>query len=455
MKEYLLLIARKLGFDKSIAYSSGGSIVGAITGILILFFIGLFLSEEEQGFYFTFNSIIAIQVFFDLGLTGIMTQYVAHEHAHLHWAENQVDLIGEEKYASRLSSLLKFCVKWYGAISVLFFITLNIVGFVFFEKYDNEREIEWQIPWLLLCAGASANLFLAPIMAFVTGIDKVKEVMKIRFYKNLIIPLVTCLGLLLGFKLYVLGIASIATAVYNYSQISFTQLGEILRSVWKTKITEKVSYMKEIFPYQWKIALSWVSGYFIFQLFNPVLFATEGPAVAGQMGMTLQILNAINALTMSWMNTKVPLFSRLIELKDYYQLDTIFMKTLKQVGVVSIFLLSIFFFGVVLIHVTDFQIGNIKLYNRILHEGPLLLMIVALLANMVVSSVATYLRCHKQEPLLIQSITMGVLTMLSTFLMGNAYGLYGITIGYFLLCTLVSLPWGICLFKKYKAIWHR
>lgn len=455
MKEHLLIIARKLGFDKSIAYSSGGSIVGAITGLLILFFIGLFLSEEEQGFYFTFNSIIAIQVFFDLGLTGIMTQYVAHEHAHLHWAENQIDLIGEGKYASRLSSLLKFCVKWYGAISVLFFIALNIVGFVFFNKYNNERGIEWQIPWILLCAGASANLFLAPIMAFITGIDKVKEVMKIRFYKNLIIPLVTCLGLLLGFKLYVLGIASIATAIYNYSQISFTQLGKILRSIWNTIITEKVSYMKEIFPYQWKIALSWVSGYFIFQLFNPVLFATEGPTVAGQMGMTLQILNAINALTMSWMNTKVPLFSRLIELKDYYQLDTTFMKTLKQVGVVSIFLLSIFFFGVVLIHVTDFQIGKIKLYNRILHEGPLLLMIGALLANMVVSSVATYLRCHKQEPLLIQSITMGALTMLSTFLLGNAYGLYGITIGYFLLCTLVSLPWGICLFKKYKAIWHR
>ena len=455
MKEFLLIIAKRLGFDKSIAYSSGGSIVGAITGILILFFIGIFLSEEEQGFYFTFNSIIAIQVFFDLGLTGIMTQYVAHEHAHLHWAENQVDLIGEGKYTSRLSSLLKFCVKWYGAISVLFFIALNIVGFVFFNKYNNERGIEWQTPWILLCAGAAANLFLAPIMAFITGIDKVKEVMKIRFYKNLIIPLVTCLGLILGFKLYVLGVASIATAIYNYSQISFTQLGEILRSIWKTKITEKVSYMKEIFPYQWKIALSWISGYFIFQLFNPVLFATEGPVVAGQMGMTLQILNAINALTMSWMNTKVPLFSRLIELKDYYQLDTIFMKTLKQVGVVSIFLLSIFFFGVVFIHVTDFQIGKIKLYNRILHEGPLLLMIGALLANMAVSSVATYLRCHKQEPLLIQSITMGVLTMLSTFLLGNAFGLYGITIGYFILCILVGLPWGIYLFKEYKRIWHQ
>ena len=46
--------------------------------------------------------------------------------------------------------------------------------------------------------------------------------------------------------------------------------------------TDTISYMKEIFPNQWKIALSWVSGYFIFHFFNPVLFA-EGPVVAGQM----------------------------------------------------------------------------------------------------------------------------------------------------------------------------
>ena len=37
-------------------------------------------------------------------------------------------------------------------------------------------------------------------------------------------------------------------------------------------------------------------GYFIFQLFNPVLFATEGAVVAGQMGMTLAALNGIKHL---------------------------------------------------------------------------------------------------------------------------------------------------------------
>jgi hypothetical protein len=91
----------------------------------------------------------------------------------------------------------------------------------------------------------------------------------------------------------------------------------LIRNIYNIKISERVSYKEEIFPYQWKIALSWISGFFIFQLFNPVIFATEGAIIAGQMGMTLAILSAIQSLSMSWMSTKVPLFSNLIALKKY------------------------------------------------------------------------------------------------------------------------------------------
>ena len=65
--------------DKSIAYSSGARIVQGFTGVASVFFLTSFLTGVEQGFYYTFGSILALQVFFELGLTGIMTQYVAHE----------------------------------------------------------------------------------------------------------------------------------------------------------------------------------------------------------------------------------------------------------------------------------------------------------------------------------------------------------------------------------------
>ena len=76
------------------------------------------------------------------------------------------------------------------------------------------------------------------------------------------------------------------------------------KKIWKLQSSYTVSYKNEIFPLQWKVALSWVSGYFIYQLFNPILFQYVGAEVAGQMGMTMQVVNAIQAFAFSWMSTK-------------------------------------------------------------------------------------------------------------------------------------------------------
>jgi hypothetical protein len=35
-----------------------------------------------------------------------------------------------------------------------------------------------------------------------------------------------------------------------------------------------IDWWKEVWPFQWRIAISYACGFFIFQLFNPVLFST-------------------------------------------------------------------------------------------------------------------------------------------------------------------------------------
>ena len=69
-------------------------------------------------------SLVAVQVFFELGLTNIITQFVAHEYAYV-TVENDKSI-----YKSLLSSLLHFCIKWYFYLSILLFFILIIVGWV-------------------------------------------------------------------------------------------------------------------------------------------------------------------------------------------------------------------------------------------------------------------------------------------------------------------------------------
>ena len=447
------LIAKKIGMDKSIAYSSGARIVQGFTGVASVFFITSFLTGVEQGFYYTFGSILALQIFFELGLTGIMTQYVAHEASHLTLKEDGT-YEGEEKYKSRLSSLLRFCIKWYSIISVLVLIFLMIVGYVYFNKYgSSHNNVEWQTPWILICVGTAINLLQSPLNSILMGLGFVKDISKVGFYQQIIMPTFIWLGLACGFKLYVMGIGYLLSVLFWQIFIYRIGLTRILLNLWKNRITEQVGYMKEIFPYQWRIALSWVSGYFIFQLFNPVLFATEGAVVAGQMGMTLQALSAIQSFAFSWLNTKVPLYSKLIALKDYLQLDLVFNKTLKQMVVIETSLLVLFYCFIAVLRITQFHIGETKLADRFLDYLPMLLMVIPVFLQQFISSWATYLRCHKKEPFLVNSIVGGILCMLSTIGFGNLYGIYGITIGYCMI-QVCMFPWGYWLYYSNKNKWH-
>ena len=77
----------------------------------------------------------------------------------------------------------------------------------------------------------------------------------------------------------------------------------------------------------------------------------------------------------------------------------------------------------------------------------------SLFVNQFISSWAIYLRCHKQEPFLINSICAGFLSCLSTLLMGKYSDVLGVTSGYCLI-TILLLPWGYSIYKTKKQEWH-
>ncbi|SHE81243.1 Membrane protein involved in the export of O-antigen and teichoic acid [Bacteroides luti] len=446
-------LAYKIGVDKAVAYTSIARIIQAGGSIISILFVVRYLTGVEQGFYYTFGSILAIQVFFELGLNGIITQYVAHEASHLTLRDGMY-LEGEEKYKSRLSSLLHFSVKWYSVFAIVLFVALMVVGFVFFTKYDKSGGlVSWRFPWTLLCICTAVNLLIAPVFAYLEGLGKVKEVAKIRLYQNCFGLFFVWSSLFLGAKLMVSGINSLVWILSASFFIFATPFKVILFDIWHISIIQKVSYKHEIFPYQWKIALSWISGYFIFQLFNPVLFATDGAVVAGQMGMTLAVLNGISSLSMSWISTKIPMFSGLIELKNYNQLDMIFNKTLKQlvfINALGLIVMLFVFFVIKTFHIT---LGGMNLGDRFLNYIPMILMVIPSFLNQFVGSWATYLRCHKQEPFLVNSLVSGILCCFSTVLMGKFLGVIGITGGYCLI-SACSLPWAYNIYITKKNEWH-
>jgi hypothetical protein len=231
--------------------------------------------------------------------------------------------------------------------------------------------------------------------------------------------------------------------------IMFSDKITILLTIFNNLKEWTVNYRQEIFPYQWRIALSWISGFFIFQLFNPFVFANEGAIVAGQTGMTLVALSGVLSISMSWVNTKVPLFSNYIAVKNYLSLDLVFNKTIKQASVICAACLCFFVFVIYF-----FQYNNYSIGNRFLPIPLIILLAIATFVNQFIGALGTYLRCHKKEPFLLMSIVMAILCASSIFLSGKFWGVSGIICVYSFLITTVNLVWAVTIFNSKKKEWH-
>jgi len=443
-------ILHKAGIDGAVFFTVLSRVIQGGGGVISIFFIASYLTKLEQGYYYTFGSILAIQVFFELGLSGIITQFVAHEFASLKW-KSPIELEGSEEVMSRLSSLLHFCIKWFAIVAFILFFILIAAGFLFFNKYGaNNNTVNWLLPWTIISISTACSLMVSPLLSFLEGLGKVKEVAKIRLIQQCCQITVLFICLFAGFKLYSSPLANIMTLLIAPVCILFSKNKILLQFIWRQLKIWRINYRIEIFPYQWRIALSWISGYFMYQLFNPVIFATEGAVTAGQMGITLAVLNGILTVSLSWINTKVPLFSNLIARKEYHSLDLVFNRTVKQASMISFFSLFFLVSSVFFIKKMEIPFGD-----RFLPLFPLILLSLTTLVNQFVSALATYLRCHKKEPFLVFSIVLGILTAISTLVFGKLYGVIGITIGYCILTVFLSLIWAVLIFKKKKKQWHQ
>ena len=134
----------------------------AFAGLLTILVIAYWLSADEQGFYYTFSSVLALQVFVELGLTTVIIQVTSHEWAFLTHDENG-KIRGDERVLSRLASLLRFSLKWYFVCGIVVIFLLSSGGYIFFLTRPHP-EIEWQIPWLALCFVAGLTLMLSPFL---------------------------------------------------------------------------------------------------------------------------------------------------------------------------------------------------------------------------------------------------------------------------------------------------
>lgn len=438
-----------LGIDRAIFFTllARGWTVAA--GLLTIVFVTRFLSPELQGYYYTFYSLIALQIFVELGLNFAIIQFASHEMAHLSWTP-EATVSGNAESKRRLQSLMHFAVVWFGLAALLMIAVLLPLGIHFFGTASPEGTSVPKVgaPWSLLVVFSAANLIITAAVAVLEGCGKVTQVAILRLWQSVFSVTAVWIVLSLGGHLYALAANSMLTGL-----VGLTWLWIKYRAFFKDLFTHRthlpgMNWRREIWPFQWRIALSWMSGYLIFQLFNPLLFATHGPGVAGKMGMSLQIIGAMNGAAMAWITTKTPTYGKLVATKQVYALDTLFFRGLAQsfgflmAGVISVWLILFYL-----------STTGSPYAARVLPLPLFSLLLLVCLANHIVFAEAAYLRAHKLEPFMVLSVLTGVATTTLALLLIPPFGLDGAVYSYATTAILISLGGGTAVFFRKRRQW--
>jgi O-antigen/teichoic acid export membrane protein len=442
----LRTFARRMEMDRAVLYALLARVWGLAAGPVSAILIAAKFTPTIQGFYYTFGSILALQTFAELGIGVAITQFASHEWGNLRIGENR-RIEGHPDSLSRLASLAQIAIKWYSVIAFIVIVGLSIGGYVFFSQ-SSAQNVSWKLPWVSLCILSGINLFTISIWSLLEGCNQVSNVYFYRFFQGLCSSLVVWSAILLGADLWTASIMTLAGLIYAGFFLR-RNYWEFFKTLLLTKSEgPRFSWRTEMLPFQWRIAVSWASGYFIFSLFTPVLFHYHGPVIAGQMGMTWSLVSVLSSVGSAWVSPRVPQFGMLVAQKKYGEMDRLFWRlTIIITGITILGSAAIWLLVLALNHYDHF------LAHRILSPLPTALFLLATIIYTASGPMATYLRAHKKEPLLFISVLLGVLVGLSTWLLGKHYSALGMAAGYLTIYAMI-FPMIVFVWQRCRIKWH-
>jgi hypothetical protein len=414
--------------------------IASSTGTVLL--IVRFLSPVEQGYYYTLLSLVSLQVVFEMGFSFVIQQLAAHECVHLEiHADGSVS--GDAAAHARLASALKLSLRWYTAAALAMGLILAPLGVLFFAHHAaGASPVAWHGPWLAAVAASMAGLWCTPFYSFIEGCGEVRAVALMRLRQAFVLTALGWAALLLGHGLYAPALVIVGQTGTGLLFLATRRrlLAGLLRYPVRAAV---LHWSREVWPFQWRIAVSWMCSYFTAQIFIPILFALRGAVEAGQMGMSLSITGYMTILALAWSSTKATPFGGMIARREFQGLDRLFRRTLNQSLAVFV-ILALGASGVAVLLPTLAP----RLAARIVSPQLFAVLVLVAGANLMVQSLAMLLRSFKSEPFLVQSLVVASLTLLLAALTATRWGNAGVILSYLVATGGIGLPLAWTIFAR-------
>jgi hypothetical protein len=432
---------RALGMDGAVTFTflaKSVSIAGSVGTVLLIVH---FLTPVEQGYYYTLLSLVSLQIVFELGFSVVVLQLAAHEAVHLSLS-SEGEVRGDAAAHARLASALRLSVVWYTVAAAAMALLLAPLGVLFFSRHAGQTQVAWQGPWLAAVIASSMSLWCTPLYAFLEGCGNVRAVAAMRLRQAAASAVLGWGALILGHGLY-----SPAMVIIAYVAVGLFFVARhrgLLAGLMRHRAPgASIEWRREVWPFQWRIAISSMCSYFTVQVFIPILFALRGPVEAGQLGMSLSITGYMTTLALAWTSTKSAPFGNMIARRAFEELDILFRRTWSQsLAVFTVFAVAACAGSSLLPWIAP------QFAARLVSPVTFAVLAAAAGANCAIQGLATFLRSFKSEPFLAQSLTAAVVSLLLIALTAPAWGNAGAALSYLAATAGLALPWSLSVFVR-------
>jgi hypothetical protein len=402
----------------------------------------IYLGPSEQGLFFTCLSLVTLTMVVELGLNTLVIQFTSHEIGAM---DTAVDKASYEYALSRLRSIGRLAFVWFWSGAVLFAVIVGAAGYFFFRDVLGADAI-FPGPWLVLVVFVSLDLTLYPCWALLEGSGRIKATYGYRSARSFAIGLGTWISLVSGLGLWALPIGYMAALPVALWPIISNR--DFFRLFLGGPTTGRVAWKLEVMSLQWRLAVSWVSGYFAQWAITPISLKMFGSAVAGQVGMTWALATGVASISSAVVLVKAARFGYLVATRQFLALDRFVLRQ----GTIAIGLSLMGTFLVILFDWIATRQGYHRLTDRLVPTDVLALFMLGSALQQSTFPLAVYLRAFKREPYIWLSVAAAVFLALALSIGGGLFGIRGVALCY-LASIFITLPASIIIFLRCRSAW--
>lgn len=420
-------LRRWAGVDRAVFFSNAAQMLRLVTGPVTMALVLRYLTPEIQGYFYAFAGVVATQIFLEMGFSQNILQFAAHEFAKLRFNAGRT-VEGDPHALSRLISLGRLAFGYYAVAALIFFVAVGLGGHIFFtlaaDRDPTHHVTAWQGAWWIVAISAAGSLAINPVWALLEGCNQVAIIAQYRFWATLVGFVVSALALMAGTGIYASAIGATFSLLFAASYLGL-RWRPFLAQFLAPPQDGRMSWKHEIWPLQWRFAVSGMSGFFIFDIVNPIAFYFCGPVAAGRWGMSFQLVRMIFNISWTWVYTKAPRLGMMVAKCQWVELDSLLRRSTIQASIISLLGLVGFLTSIPLVGLIFPSIPQ-----RLAPFGVNAWLAGSVIIQLWTFSMACELRAHKRDPLMWVSVANAVLSVGLMLPMTHYWGIYGEAAGY-------------------------